>query len=670
VSVARPLRRAGDATLAGLVAVWAVAALLPLGTWAGAVEPGYYADAWALSARALGVALPATALVLVASRGGIVRAFARAADGVRRAPLAWYLAGLGAVAGGAAALVSALCFARNPQTVDAWAQYFQARVFLSGHLTAPPPPSIAHFATLHMLISDRVWVAQYPPLHPALLAVGLAAGAAWLVTPLATALFPAAVWAAARHAGGDRVARLAAALAALSPCVVAMGASGMNHVPAALCVALGLAALPAAARGRVPAGAALGAATGLLAGLRPLDAVVLAAVGAVPVLGALRRPGGWRAVAAVGATGVVALAPTLVFNAVTTGSPLTFTYVALYGDGLALGFHAAPWGAALTPLRAAIHTALDAHQLDVYLFEWPVPVTVLAAVAVARRRLPAGVRFAAAYLVLLVGTLFFYFHRDTLYGPRLLFSAVPAVLVLVASALVRLARARRPLGWQGVTAGQAFAVGMTVVALLAAVALAPRRLASYRTGGALALHPDEDAARAGVAHAVVVIPEGWGSRLIARMWDAGVPMAETGPLYHALDACALEELLARAEAEGVRGDALRARLAAAAATADRGRPAPGLTRDALLRLPRDGHVTPRCAAEIVRDRQGTLQYAPYAWLNAPALDGDVVWAREVGDAADAALRRAFPDRDLWRYAPPAGGGPPVLTRIATRTASR
>jgi hypothetical protein len=82
----------------------------------------------------------------------------------------------------------------------------------------------------------------------------------------------------------------------------------------------------------------------------------------------------------------------------------------------------------------------------------------------------------------------------------------------------------------------------------------------------------------------------------------------------------------------------------------------------MLRLPSDHRLTPRCMEAITRDQQGTLQFAPYLYLNAPALDGDVVWARELGEA-DAVLRRLYPDRSFYRYAPANGGTAPVFTKI-------
>src|SRR5262249_13180122 len=144
---------------------------------------------------------------------------------VRRAT---YLTALGALAAAQAIAVAVACFARNPQLIDTWAQYLQARLFAAGVLTAAPPPSLAHFGILQRGSRPPGWSAQYPPLPPALLAVGATFGATWLVTPLLAGCLPAAVYWLGRQGGDERVARLAAALAVLSPFVIAMNASAMN----------------------------------------------------------------------------------------------------------------------------------------------------------------------------------------------------------------------------------------------------------------------------------------------------------------------------------------------------------------------------------------------------------------------------------------------------------
>ena len=659
------LGRGVDQGLRVVLALWAAASVLPVGMWVGIADWPYYWETWRFWLASLGLAGLATGLVLVLSHGGAAAALRTLLARVVRMPARLFLAGVGVLALVEGLGVALWCFARNPQAIDGWVQFFQARIFLSGHATAPAPPSLAHFGTLHMLVTEHGWFSHFPPVHSALLALGMALGAAWLVTPLLGGLLPVAVYHLGRRTGDERIARTAAVLTLLSPFVVGMEASAMNHVPAALCIVVGLWTLPDVARGRLRAAAVLGLATGLCLGIRPLDAIVLAAVGAGAVLAALRARA-WNVALVTAAAGLAAALPTFAFNVATTGHALRFAYVELWGPGLELGFHATPWGEALTPARALGLTALDAHQMNVFLLEWPLPVAVLVACGVwlTRGTLDAGLRASAAYLALLVLALFLYFHRDTLYGPRLLFSAVPAVVVLTAAGLVRLTDVRRRLGWRDVAVGDAALVFVLVTGTLAATLLVPTRVASFSTiGTSVALHPDEDAARAGIRHAVVVLREGWGPRLIARLWDLGVPMRDSSRLYRAFNACELETRLGDAERAGRRGPALLADLEAAAPTADPGITAPDVVPDRLIRLPSNRQLSPACVAEIERDRQGTMQFPAYLHLNAPTLDGDVVWARDLGDR-NTTLQRLYPDRPLYRYELSAETGRTTFVRLA------
>ncbi len=649
-----------DRVLAVLFAAWALLGVVPVGSWTGVRNLAYYADAWALWGRSLAVAVLATLLVMVLGGVRPAQALRRTAAAVAAVPLPRFLMALGVLAALESVAVTVWAFDRMPPIIDAWVQYFQARVLLAGAWVAPAPDSPAHFATLFAPITERGWFGHFPPIHPALLALGLAAGVPWLVTPLLAAFLPAAVYALGAAGGDRRAARLAAGLVLLSPFVIAIDASAMNHVTAALLVALGLAALPGVAGGRVGAGATLGAAVGLGLGIRPLDAGILAIVGGAAALTGLATRRGFGAVVAGALAGVAALVPTLVYNHATTGSVLTFTYTAVSGSLIGIDLDV-PWGQTLTVGRALGLTAVDAHQMNLYLLEWPVPVTILAAIGswVGGRR----TRAAASYVLLLVAALFFYFHRDTLFGPRLLFSAVPPLLVLIATGIVGLADVRTPLRRLPAAVGDVAVVALAIVALLAAATLAPLRLASHRTAGsAVGLHPEEDARRAGIARALVLIPDGLGSRIIVRLWAAGVPMARSTRLYNRADACRLIDALAT-EAPG---PDVEARLTAALADASPGRRALGTTPDPMLRFPVDGRPSPRCSAEITRDRRGTLQFAPYLYLNAPALDGPIVWARELGDEDDAVLARRYPDRPVYRYRGPQRDGASPFVLLADR----
>ncbi len=640
---------------------WALVAVLPFGAWTGVTNAGYYGDAWSLWARGLGLIVLVTALLAVLGGAALAAALRRCLGRIMDVPPGRFLAVVGVLAAAEAAFMAVVGFGRMPPVIDAWVQYFQARVLLSGSWVAPPAASPAHFGVLFAPITASGWFGQYPPIHPALLALGMAGGVPWLVTPLLAAALPAAVYALAATHGDARTGRLAAALVLLSPFVIAMDASAMNHLPAALVITLGLAALPHVGDGRPWAGLGLGASVGLALGLRPLDAIVLAIVAAPTVLAALRTRSAAATLGAAAGAGLVTLLPTLAYNRVTTGSVATFTYSLVQGTLLGLD-QDVPWGTTLTLGRALGLTAIDAHQLNVYLFEWPVPVTLLAAFGCWCA--PRVTRAAGAYVLTLVALLFFYFHRDTLFGPRLFFSAVPAFLVLVAAGLTALAELRRPGAATRLAAGDLALVATSVMVALAAVTLAPARLASYRTVGTpTALHPEEDARRDGIANGLVLIPDGLGSRLIVRLWERGVPMTRSTHVYRRADACRLTDALG----ELTPGADFEARLDAALAGATPGRRVAGASPDPMLRLPDDGRISARCAAELARDRRGTLQFAPYLYLDAPGLDGPLVWARELGDE-DVALARRYPDRPVYRYRGPQRDGGSAFVLLAERGA--
>jgi hypothetical protein len=654
-----PRAHGSGAVLPVLFGLWALASLPPIGAWADVGDPRLYTEAWRLWVHTAALALLPAAVVALAGGAPYVRRALAWSLRIRRGR---FLVLLGVIATAEATLVAVVCFARNPMHIDLWPQLFQAKVFLSGRMTAPPPPTVAHFATLNMLGDPaHGWFSQYPPIHALLLAPAVAAGAPWLATPLLAGLLPAAVYALGRGTGDERVARLAAALVVASPFIVTTDASGLAGTPSTLAATFGLAALPALAANDARGAAVFGAAVGLLLGLRPIDAVALAVVAAAPVVAALRGTH-WRALVAAAAAGFVTLLPTLVFNAATTGSPLEYGYSVVWGT-------APPWsvpfGEPLTPLRALGFTALDAHELNLYLLAWPIPVTLLAALGCASSRAEPALRTAAAFVLTVVAFLSIFFFRDTFGGPRYLFSAVPAVLVLVTAGIVRLADTTRPVT-RRLTTGDAATVGLTCVALASAAILVPQHLAAMRKTGVLTLHPADDARAAGISHAVVLLPDGWGNRLVARLWAAGVPVRDSPRVFRAFDACALEERLDAAADAGLSGAALVARLEEDARTADHGVAQPTVTPDPLTRLPSDPRaMTPRCRAEVFRDREGMLDYAPFVWLNAPTLDGDVVWAREMGPE-DEALRTHYPDRRFFRYTIPAGAAAPTFTALDPR----
>ncbi len=635
-----------------LAALWSA---VPLAVWWDGADPAYFATAWGTWGWGSALALLATVLLAVLTRGRIVDAALRGWRILMAAPPAAFAAAGATLFASLALLTCLVVFDGNPRNVDGFAQLFQARIFQAGRTWAAPPAELANFATLQMILGPDRWYAQYPYGQSLLLAGSLSLGAWWLhVAPLA-ALFALAVYRVARWCADEAVARLSLLLLSASPFVVAVAGSEMSHLAAAT---LGMgAAAAAAATDRRPllTGALAGAALGLMTAFRPLDAIAAAAPVAIILAWTTRRI---PALAGAALAGTLATLPTLWYNAATTGHWRTFGYTALWGPQHSLGFHDVPWGVPLTFARAVARSGLDLHQLNLYLFDATVPalVVIAAGFALGRRSLTARDAVPLAAAAALTGLLFFYWHRDVFYGPRFLYGIAGWCVVLFARAMVLLRRTG--VAGPAPGAGPLAALFVGVALLLGLATITPGRMDAYRRSTPIfGLHPDRDASLAGIGGgAVVLIPDGWGSRLIARLWQAGIPVRRSTRLYAAIDACTIEEALGAAGPGGGAPGRLGGTLDSLAALGRPGARA-GLTADANLRLRASPPPGPACAAEIAFDRRGYYSFAPYLWLNTASLDGPIVWARDLGAAGNAALRARYPGRRFFRYAPGADGRP-------------
>jgi len=638
-------------TIAVAGALWSV---IPFAVWWANTDRELVAGAWRTWGWGTGVVLGITAVLMILSAGRapgwVLRGWRQT---VGRWPRAVVIAAAAAGLVVFAIAVYHFVFSGNARSVDGFAQLFHARILLSGRTWIEPPPELANFATLHMILGPDKWYSQYPPGQPLVLAAGLALGVWWLFQPLFGIGLVVAVYRLAHWVAGETTARLSVALLAVCPFVVVMTASELTHLPAA---ALGLGAAAAATllSGRragvwaVTAGGLLG----LMLAFRPLDAVAAAVPVGIIVLATAKRRVVSLALVALG--GVLCALPTLAFNAATTGRWSEFGYSHLWGSGIALGFHDVPWGLPLTLARAIGLTNLDLHQLNMYLFDLPFPVLPLAAAGYVLGRHRIGPRDAVPFAAVLTlfALLFFYFHRDTFYGPRLVFSVVPWLVIMIARSIVLMRESGSALAG-GLPRGTVAVVGMVVALGFGLFTLAPSRMATYRASTPmLNLNPDRDAARAGIHDAVVLVPDGWGSRLIARMWALRIPVRNSGRLYAGIDACTLHRTVT-----------LLGPLAAL------GRPGVrvSLTQDENLRVSDWEPLAQTCRDEIAFDRRGVLAFAPVLYYNNATLDGDIVWARDMRDG-NAALFARYPERRFYRYELPAPDAEPRLVPVTRRLA--
>lgn len=633
-------------------------AFLPLGPLFGELRGagGYVPPAeWLLG---LGIFLPLSWLLVRLLPAAGDRSALLASQLLRRPSTGRLLGGGLLILGLVTAGVAVLAFGRKPLLIDSVVQLFQARVFASGRVVAPAPPADGFFVTQHTLLDGNAWYAQYPPGHSALLAVGSAAGAAWLIPVLLTVGTAGALFAFVRRAYGRIEARLTLVLLVLAPFFWFMGASHMNHVSSLFFLALFLAAFarwedrPTAGRA-VLAGLALGGA--FLS--RPLDAVAVGAVFAGIAVPPLRARREWGSVAG-GTAGFLAVAAVfLAFNWATTGDPFLPGYIKLWGESHGLGFHEGPWGEVHTPLAGLRNELLDVALLHALLFEWPIPSLLPVAALFAagwarpgwdRRLLLAFLAIPAAY--------FFYWHRDGFLGPRFLYAGLAFVLPLTARGLLaawRWAGERRLRAAPGLDAVPARGWLASLLLLCFAYSLlyaVPQRFRVYNTGlRSMKVDLLAEARRAGLEEGVVFVAVSWGNRLLARIRALGVPASLAERAYRNVDHCELERLVTAAEAEAGGGRRLAARLEVSLER-EWHLAEPALNGDPTMRLAAGRPLDPACAAEVVYDRSGYTVYSPHLLANRPDLSGPFVVARDLRGRNEM-LRRNYPGRPAYLYRP-------------------
>jgi hypothetical protein len=546
-----------------------------------------------------------------------------------------------------------LCFAGQPHNADEVAQLWHARILLAGRLFLPADPNPEFFGMDNVIDQER-WYSQFPIGGPAFYAIGLAVRAAWLVNPVLLALTIPNVYAFARRAWDERTARAAVLVLVLAPWPLFMSASYMNHVPVLWLVSVALAQLAiwhdADTRAVARRSAALiGLAIGTAATVRPLDAVIVAGViGAMQLTrlrGSRARSGSLLFQVLAGLVPVTLL---LLANWRTTGAPLRFGYDVLYGSAHGLGFHTDPYGTAHTPVRAIAFASKYLLELDVVLLESPLPaVGVIVAGLFMLRRTSRWDRLALALLAAQLVTFAMYWHEGEFRGPRFLYTALPAIVLLVARAPFVIAErthatVRRaallvlPLGV--LAAWLAWPVDATPIG----------RVRTYLDASPMArLQPARIEREAGLRNALVFVAESWEAQAIRRLWALHVGRGDALRLLAASHPCALREAILAEEGPA-------------------SSPAGRLPRmEAVVkRYDPSTEPSPACLSDLLSDGDGVATYAPFFPRNAIDRDGrvggNVVYVLDLG-AHNEALRARFGDRTWYRLGPHLRRGDPNAT---------
>jgi hypothetical protein len=647
-----------------------------IGWWSGAVHE------WAIR----GGAVVAIAFgIAIVARQRVDAVMERATQFLLAPSPTVFVIAVAGVTCASSALLAQYCFAGQPFTSDEMAQLWHARILLSGRLMLPAESHREFFNTAPVIDHAGHWFSQYPIGGPLFAAVGLIVGATWLVNPV---LLGVAAWGLYRFMSAvddELTARVTAILFSFSPMVLIMSASQMNHVPALAFTMLALASLvhwdrASSARERWIHAGVIGASSGIVATIRPLDAVLVALViGGFQLWRVVGSPERRRDLVIQCAAGAPPLMLLLWANARTTGSALLFGYDALNGSAHAIGFHLAPNGEIHTPLHGVILASGYLMRLDRFLFEWPIPaviVIVVGVIGIAATRTPSrwDLLLVALATSFLVGYGAYWFD-GFFAGPRFLFTALPAFIVFAARAPGLLARAlpRLPTARRATLLVVPMCVAMSWLGPLG-ISSAAARIVLYRDQRSkLKTDIDAQLRRAGIHHALVFVNESWRGRLLARLRVLGVQQFEADRVVSTVDACALQTALDAEDTLSAR-DATerRARVLTRAQDFGKARLAAGLAADQTIALVPGSTPAPVCLAEVERDASGSMPYALFLANQTVDSDGriggDVVFARDLGSRNDL-LRARFGDRTWYRYRPPMSLGDTSIAFVPYAPAS-
>jgi hypothetical protein len=509
------------------------------------------------------------------------------------------------------ATVSQLVLSAQPLLIDEIIQVYQAGIFAGGRLFLPSPEHLEFTAAMHLVDHAGKVYGQFPAGGPAMLALGVAVGAAWLVGPLFAALGVLAFARVLRRTELMPGTALAALLlAALAPFTVFLAGSMMNHVTTSTWLMLAVWALVVATESHEarPRSALLaGLALGIAATIRPMDAVAFALPAAAWLAWRARK--GWHHGYALIASGIgvaIPLAILMYINVEWTGDPLRFGYIELWGKTHELGFHEAPWGEPHTPLRGLELINLYLLRLQNYLFETPLPALGFATLAMLLvRRVSALDRYVMVASATLLMAYWAYWHDGFYLGPRFLLPLTPWLALWTARLPAVLRDRGFSIGWER----GAIMVGVTA-AVMGVTMLLPIRVKQYQNG-MLSMRWDVAAIAdsAGVADETILVRESWGAQMVARMWGLGMPRPDAEWYYKRVDACALEHAIDRTEIAGDSAAGLRGRLSPV--LPDSGRlVALRESPDTTLRLLPGAPYTPRCVERVREDQAGFALYPP------------------------------------------------------------
>ena len=337
---------------------------------------------------------------------------------------------------GSTLVVADVVLQRMPHVQDSVAYLFQAKTFALGRLWVPMPPEPDFFRHEFIVMDRGRWFSKYPPGWPMLLALGVLGGAPWIVNPICAALSVFVIYRLGTEIYRPRVGLIAAALAVVSPFFVFLSGSMMSH-PSGLLFALLFAwTFWRSANSKRPVLPAVlcGLTFGIGFLIRPYTMIVIAlpfALYAARQIGL--HPGeATRRYWAVVPGAVPFVAAFLAYNAYFTGNPLYPPQQLWWAfDSVGFGPGHGPWG--FTPIDALNNTSRNLLELVEHTYGWPEFLTLsFAMIPFLTARFRTWDWLFLASFAALVGGYGLWWADGIMYGPRFYYEGLGFLLVLTA----------------------------------------------------------------------------------------------------------------------------------------------------------------------------------------------------------------------------------------------
>lgn len=337
--------------------------------------------------------------------------------------------------------LSDVLFSHLTHVTDSTAQYIQAKIFASGHLTLARHPLQTFFTIQYFSNESEQIYSSFPPGHSLLLALGMLAGAPWAINPLLGAFFIMAVFFLGKEVGGTRaVGLVCVALAFVSPFIVYMSSEYMNHATALLMETLYLLFYFRMLNyGLMRDGMFAGMALGYLGITRPQCVIILSFI-FVPHALWLCYKNYQKYIPlclSVGLGGLPFACFFLYYNYVTNGSPLLTGYEAVQtGPYASMTTWFTWWTKGTFPLGDFRRALWQSGKLGLEFFCWPISSFLLMGLLfLYRPRLPFVTLLSCLFFANFVFLMIIYPAWNQLFGSRYLYESSGVVIVLTAVAL-------------------------------------------------------------------------------------------------------------------------------------------------------------------------------------------------------------------------------------------